>query len=121
MSTRPIALGTMLLLNVAFSTYAFGDEPPASELLPQPKQASPEQAVAGDQAVSPSYYRTSRYDVWQYYAVDRFGHFRPRVVLSPYGAYYLYNGRPFPWVSTHMAEVTATVTAPAQLMPYAEE
>jgi len=111
----------MLLLNVAFSNQLFGDEPPASQQLPQPKQVSPEAAVAGDLAIPPSYYRTSRYDVWQFYAVDRFGHFRPRVVLSPYGAYYLYNGRPFPWVSTHMTEMAPYVTAPAQLMPYAED
>jgi hypothetical protein len=51
-----------------------------------------------------SYHRTSRYDVWQFYGVDRSGRFRPRVILSPHGAYYLYNGQPFPWVSNHPME-----------------
>jgi hypothetical protein len=56
----------------------------------------------------PPFYRKSAYDVWQYYGVDRTGHFRPRVVYSPYGAYYLYNGKPFPWTTTH----------PLDWMPY---
>lgn len=47
-------------------------------------------------------------EVWQYYGVDRSGRFLPRVVLSPYGAYYLYNGRPYPW----------TTTRPGVHMPY---
>lgn len=42
--------------------------------------------------------RTS--EVWQLYGVDSTGHYRPRVVLSPYGSYYLYNGQPFPWTTT---------------------
>jgi hypothetical protein len=43
----------------------------------------------------PSFYRTNRWDVWQYYGVDRTGHWRPRVVLTPPPAHYLYNGAPF--------------------------
>ena len=31
---------------------------------------------------------------WQYYAVDRTGHFQPRVVLAPQ-PFYLYNGQPY--------------------------
>jgi hypothetical protein len=50
------------------------------------------------------YYRRSAYEVWQYYGVDRTGHFRPRVVYSPYGAYYLYDGTPFPWTTNHPLE-----------------
>jgi hypothetical protein len=42
----------------------------------------------------PGFYRPSRWDVWQYYAVDRTGHWRPRVVLTP-EPYYLYNGTPY--------------------------
>jgi hypothetical protein len=42
--------------------------------------------------------------VWQYYGVDRTGYFRPRVVYSPYGSYYQYNGAPFPWTTTHQRE-----------------
>ena len=48
-------------------------------------------------------------EVWQYYGVDRSGRFLPRVIQSPYGAYYLYDGRPYPW----------TTTRPSVHMPYA--
>jgi hypothetical protein len=41
------------------------------------------------------YERVDRYERWQYFAVDRQGHWRPRVVYSPYGAFYLYNGAPY--------------------------
>ena len=34
---------------------------------------------------------------WQYYGVDRTGHFRPLAVLDPPGPpRYLYNGQPYP-------------------------
>jgi len=42
----------------------------------------------------PSFYRPNRWDVWQYYGVDRTGHWRPRVVLTPV-PHYLYNGAPY--------------------------
>jgi hypothetical protein len=48
-------------------------------------------------------------EVWQYYAVDRSGRFVNRVILAPYGSYYLYNGQPYPW----------TTTRPTLHMPYA--
>lgn len=43
-----------------------------------------------------AYLRQSMYDRWQYYAVDRTGNFRPRVVLNFPEPYYLVNGRTFP-------------------------
>lgn len=51
--------------------------------------------------------RPDRYAVWQYYGVDRAGSFRPRVILTPEGAYYLYNGKCYPWVSTHPLDMSA--------------
>jgi hypothetical protein len=50
-----------------------------------------------------------RRTVWQLYGVDITGRFRPRVIHSPYGAYYLYNFAPYPWTTVH----------PLQYMPYA--
>jgi hypothetical protein len=46
------------------------------------------------------FWRPSAYDVWQIRAVGHNGAFLPRVVATPYGAYYLYNGHPYPWTST---------------------
>lgn len=43
--------------------------------------------------------RAGTREVWQNYAVDSFGRFTPRVILSPYGSYYLYNGQPYPWIT----------------------
>ncbi len=50
-------------------------------------------------------------EVWQYYAVDSAGRFRPRVIFSPYGAYYAANGDPYPW----------TTTRPTLYMPYVSD
>jgi hypothetical protein len=47
-------------------------------------------------------------EIWQYYGVDGTGRWRARVIQSPLGAYYLYNGQPFPW----------TTTQPGLYMPY---
>ena len=39
--------------------------------------------------------------VWQLYGVDSTGRFRPRVIYSPHGAYYLHNFAPYPWTSSN--------------------
>ena len=78
------------------------DEPAKKEVLPAPKEdKTVEIADPNDPAYYNPYNRISRYDVWQHYGVDRFGRFRLRVVLTPYGAYYSHNGEHYPWVSTH--------------------
>jgi hypothetical protein len=50
-----------------------------------------------------------RRDVWQNFAVDSRGRFVPRVIYSPYGSYYLYNGRPFPYTTTQPKLVQPTI------------
>jgi hypothetical protein len=79
---------------------------PADEPLPR---RVPAPVIYPPPYAPPVYYRRSAYEVWQYYGVDRQGQFRPRVIYSPSGAYYLYNGAPFPWTSTRQLE----------FMPYA--
>ncbi len=49
--------------------------------------------------------------MWQDYAVDRQGYFRTRVIDTPYGAYYHFNGKPYPFLYLH----------PLDYMPYASE
>ena len=71
----------------------------------------------------PGYYRTNRRDVWQYYQVDRFGSWRPVVVWGPYGAYYLYNGQPYPWATVNSREVLSVYQGTpyrAAVIPFAE-
>ncbi len=113
------ACGLIAGLALAWSTRLVADEPPAPEQLPQPKEIAPEVIVSEEPMFNPAYVRTSRYAIWQFYAVNRFGRFRPRVVMGPNGAYYLFNGQPFPWVSTHLDEVTLTIANEAVMMPYA--
>jgi hypothetical protein len=56
------------------------------------------------------YTRRSDYEVWQNLAVDRYGRFRPVVIMSPYGDYYRYNGQPYPWRQLN----------PQNIMPYVQ-
>src|SRR5207248_2631278 len=50
------------------------------------------------------FYRPNRMDVWQTLAVDRYGHWRPRVALTATGAYYP-NGMPYPWLGVRPLDV----------------
>jgi hypothetical protein len=79
---------------------AAGDPPPEPAPMPAPEPAA---------VVIRPWGRVSRYAVWQDYAVDQQGHFRPRVLYTPDGAFYYYNGQPYPWLSAH----------PKSFMPYA--
>jgi hypothetical protein len=103
---------------------ALAADPPPGEELPPPRVLQPAPEEMPGIPVHPSvYYRVSRYDVWNYVEVDRTGHFRPLVVYSPYGSYYLYNGAPFPWVTTHQHEITPKVmgTPYRSHMPYIDD
>jgi len=75
------------------------DNPPPAEALPAPQKvdAEPSPLVLDIPPTLP-YERRNRYQVWDYYAVDRQGFFRPRVIMAPYeNYYYLYNGAPYPF------------------------
>ena len=84
--------------------HAATGQQPAAEPLPPPQTGSA--VIYG----SP-YQRVSQYEVWQYYAIDRKGSFRLRVAAPPSGAFYLYNGKPYPWITTNQQA----------LMPYARD
>jgi hypothetical protein len=77
----------------------------ADEALPAPRKlpAAPVVVPAVPPAY-PTFLRTNRYDVWQYYGVNRWGYWRPRVIYSPSGSFYLYNGAPFPWAQSRPRE-----------------
>lgn len=97
------------------------DDSDAAEELPMPREVAAEPILPGPlpepilpgPLPNPMYFRTSHYAIWQFYGVDRQGRFRPRVIWGPHGAYYLDNGQPFPWVTTHPLEVLPYVTQPA--------
>ncbi len=104
---RPLALLLLLICTSA----ACADEPKKTEqkpeMLPAPKQAAPSVIV-----VTPAYPQPGTREVWQYYAVDSRGRFVPRVLYQPpHGAFYLHDGRSYPW----------TTTRPTLWMPYVIE
>src|SRR5436309_1415776 len=69
------------------------------ELLPPP-QMVPQPGNLLFPYVPPQFPRWGTREVWQFYGVDGAGRFRPRVILSPYGAYYAVDGAPFPWTTS---------------------
>jgi hypothetical protein len=102
---RSFVLGLLFVITSGVEGACRGaDEVPQPEQLPPPKAIVPEVVVPQERYIAPVHVRTSRYDVWQYYAPDRMGRYRPRVIYSSHGSYYLYDGKPFPWVTTHERE-----------------
>jgi hypothetical protein len=88
---------------------------PAAEALPPPRLVLPPAVMAPppmpvELMLFP---RQNRYEQWQYYGVNRMGYRRPKVIYSAEGAYYYYNGAPFPWAVTHPEEVAPRVIQPA--------
>jgi hypothetical protein len=83
---------------------------PEQKALPQPR------AVEGE-IVGPwvSYLRPNPYDVWQVYAVDNRGMFRPRVILAPDGPRYAYNGLPYPWWQNYPGNFERTIANRASM------
>jgi hypothetical protein len=95
---RRMALGLTVLV-IAAVPAAAQDKP---ESLPPPTPV-PLVIVPVVEVGPPRYQQPSRYQVWQNYAVDGTGRFRARVIATPCGAYYYYNGMPYltPTVRQH--------------------
>jgi hypothetical protein len=96
------------------STLVHADDKPAKD--DKPFEAPAPRAVAPPVVIQDylPYYLPSSLpkpgtrEVWQYYGVDSRGRWLPRVVLSPYGAYYSHSGEAFYY----------TTTQPRLFMPY---
>ena len=99
----------LVVLGLSFVAPALAADPPAAEVLPAPRPAPALPAPPGPSPMF-AFPRVSRYEVWQYYGVDRFGHWRPRVIYSSTSSFYLYNGAPAP-AAVH----------PTEFMPYATD
>lgn len=88
----------LIFILVAFSgPEAYCQE--KEELLPPPRAETPLVMPVPNWLAPPPPPLGPR-DIWQYYGVDQSGKFRPRVIYSPMGAYYLHNRQPFPWTTT---------------------
>jgi hypothetical protein len=100
--------GALALLSLSVAASAYAADPPAPEVLPAPHAVAPLPPPAPPPPFM--FPRVSRYAVWDYYAVDRFGHWRPKVIFSSTSSFYLYNGAPAP-AAVH----------PTEFMPYATD
>lgn len=112
-----------LVLAVWLAGAALAAEPEAEDKLPTPRIIIEPPAPP---LPNPMYYRHSVYDVWQLYAPDRAGYFKPRVIYSPHGPYWAYNGAPYPYATilqgSFMPTSVGTPYRPAPaFMPYCED
>lgn len=123
---RSIVFATLALV-LAPSLLAAEDE--KVEKAPAPKKADDAESAPTprrvEEIIIPYYQRENRYARWQMYGVARSNQWRPRVVYSPNGPYYLYNGAPFPLLPVRQTEFqSATFGAPYRAaparMPYCE-
>ncbi len=89
------ALGTPAILRGADDL-----TPLAGPTLPMP---APVPGTAWPAGISFS--QPNRMDVWQFYGVDRTGRWRPRVILTGDGAFYLYNGVRYPGLPVNQLNV----------------
>ena len=98
---------------------AVAADPPPEEVLPPPRPALPPALPPGPMLPPPVpvelmlFPRQSHYAVWQYSSPDLTGRWRPRVIATAHGAYYYYNGAPFPWYTTHPGEYRPLIANPA--------
>jgi hypothetical protein len=96
---RLVLVGGMLFLG----SWVLAEDLPRAEPIAPPQSVFVRPPIdPGLVVISPP---LSRYSVWQNYGVDRAGKFRPLVIGPPYGAFYRFNGAPYPWVTTHPLEV----------------
>lgn len=104
-----LSVGTLLIVVLSSRSAEPERLPP-----PRPVPASPEvlprpaplvEIGPMGTPVLPGYWRRSQYDKWQMLSVDREGFFRPRVLLTPH-PYYVYDGKPYPWLSTRPLDVS---------------
>jgi hypothetical protein len=99
MTLRAALAGAVVMMGTA----AWADEP----VLPSPRPLATE-------VVRPlSFIRPNPYAVWQNYAVDRTGHWRPLVVPSYDGPRYFATGEPYPWWKEHPRYFESIIANPA--------
>jgi hypothetical protein len=80
--------------------------PPGKELPPGVAFESPVPLPPGVTVVvvPGGFYRPDPYDVWQGYAVNNRGRFRPRIIYDNGHTYYAADGRPFPYQNSPLTQ-----------------
>lgn len=92
--------GWLTLVWVVMALPTRAEDPPKEDPLPPPRVV-PQPAGPVHVLTPPAFVRPDRYAVWQYYGVDRRGRFRPLVIGSPHGPYYLSTGKSYPYALLH--------------------
>ncbi len=89
-------------------------QPPAGEMLPPPRAVPQPPVMAPPVPVEMMLFpRHNRYEVWQYSSIDRAGRWRPLVNYTAEGAWYRYDGAPYPWMTTHPETFRPLAVEPA--------
>jgi hypothetical protein len=94
------------------ATAVWAADPPPADTLPPPRPVAPSVVVVPAPPVYRLYTPPLSREVWQIYDVDYRGSWRPRVIRSPYGDYYLYNHAPYPWAAFHPEWFKGRVVSP---------
>jgi hypothetical protein len=106
----PVFLLFALWFNIRPGDGAQAEKKPEAEAIGAPKIPVPWIIDTPDLIIGGPLPRPDSREVWQYYGVNRFGRFVPRVIMTPGGGgYYYRNGEPYPWVPSRAGQV----------MPYA--
>jgi hypothetical protein len=118
----------MVTLLAGWAVSSVAAQPPAAAPQPPEQLPPPRQMVAPGPAPLPALPfqynpypmvppppppRLDSRNAWALFAVDQSGRYRYRVIQSPYaptGAYYLYDGRPFPAASLRQLYVQPKTT-----------
>lgn len=92
------------------------------ELLPPPKEATPQPATPLPPAIvlpqppaipiGLGFYRTSAYEHWQHMSTTLDGRWRPRVLTTPAGVFYSYDGRPYYWYGNDPLQIRGAGSVP---------
>ncbi len=107
-----------LLVLVTTTGWVGGQEllPPPKESVPQPGVAPPAVLVPAQPAVAPpvhvhpspplpvaglGFYRRSAYEHWQYLSPRLDGEWRPRILTTPLGPVWAYDGSPYYWYNSN--------------------
>lgn len=107
----------VVLVLVAAAGRAGGQEllPPPKETLPPHATPLPSVHVLPQPPSFPigiGFYRTSAYDHWQHMSTTLDGRWRPRVLTTPHGVYYSYDGRPYYWYGNDPLQIRGAGSVP---------
>jgi hypothetical protein len=95
--TPRLLLATVLWSAVLAVPRAVGADPE----LPPPRRMPAAEATPAVFVYPPAPVRANPYAIWNYYGVTNAGHFVPRIIDTPFGAYSPFSPVPYTWIGNH--------------------